>query len=213
MKRIVLLKLLVIISTNSISQFSGDFSFGSTRLKLLNKEELMTNVFNFAPGLRYQHNKYYFRITYRQLIPKNKTMVAYWKEETPSGDLYYKTSIDAKLNEWGYGMGFGMTFKEADSRTLPYVSFDVYKFRGKLEYENIASPLLYYRQDSSPLNEVKLLAQYSQLRFAAGFQFLVKDNLTIFNEASINMNISEDMYFQSFCVDLGIRYFFVKKEK
>lgn len=215
MKKIILIALLFMFNQLLIGQVSADFSFGSQRTKVYNDEKSRINNFSICPTLRYQYEKWFCRISYNLGLTKPFTYTGYTEQYNSTGYFYSTpTTIKGEFKESGFGFGAGVTLGEPDSRTIPYLMMDGFKFKSTLVFENKGTDPVYSESGNSntPLNGHSFLYEYSQVRFIAGFQFLIKRNLTLFNEASINLNLNDNLYYYSFAVNLGLRYFIVKAQ-
>lgn len=212
MKKTIITFCFFVLSITLRAQLSVDFGISSQRAQIIDNHGYWMNYFSICPSLKYQHNRFHYRLIYRQALKKSYDFSGYREQVTSSGTDKYLTKINAEFNEKIIGFGMGITFGETDSKTLPYLVLDVCNVFAKVKFENNSSEIFSTDgfEGSNPLNGKLFKYNYSQIRFGAGFQFQLKNNFTLFNEAFLNYHVSNNLMQYSMTVNLGLRYFITK---
>ncbi len=194
------------------SQLATGIFFGSQHMR--QSPTIKQNAFSISTELSYQSTRWWGRIFYRSILPKNTVVNAQY--EVPSSSSYYyydrySTNMKVTYRENIIGASIALTAAKTYSKTRPYVMFECGMSSINL---NIAAGdsinKIYIGGDifTPGLNKDKGL----HMRLTSGIQFKIKPDLCLTTEASIAGGAANSIYDHTiWAVDIGLRWFFMDR--
>jgi hypothetical protein len=204
---------LFLFCVNSVSaQLATGIFIGSQNMR--HNKEIQQNAFSFSTELSYQGPRWWGRLFYRSILPKNTIVSGYYDTETP-GNYYtyerYAADMEVNYRENILGASIAVTFSETNSKSRPYLMFEMGFSKINL---NINAPDSAWQiglggdQFTRGLNKGGGL----HVRFTSGMQFRLKPDLCLTTEASYAGGMANSIYdATTWAVDVGLRWFFVDK--
>lgn len=188
--------------------------FAGSQLILKHDTNLKSNYFSTGFDLRYQRERFMYRLAFRKLSGAKKFSNAnIYQSDVVIG----QTNVETQLEQTGWGFGIGFTFEASSEKSRPYIMFQLhggtYDFRltgSGVSNINPVSLGSYYRYT----NESDI-GEFTAAVFTSGFQFELLPSLCINTEASIYLGQLAPYYYKSamFALEFGGHFYFDRLKK